>query len=105
MLNTNSHIKYADVDKHLHEGLIRMQTHPDFPNLKILNYTQECQFKKIWTPLTRMARGLVVDFDEIDGYKALLHSVEDMNGNEITVYDEMEVYTIASQDALDHWLT
>ena len=59
----NKIVTYENIQRHLDDGLIRMQEHPQYPNLKILNYTQECQFKKKWTPLTKMCRGLVVDFD------------------------------------------
>jgi len=59
----NKHITYENIQRHIDDGLIRVQTHPIYQNLKILNYTQTCQFEKKWTPLTKAARGLVVDFD------------------------------------------
>lgn len=44
-------------------GLIRTQIHPSYPELRICNYTQEVQFKKLWTPLLKQCRGLVVNWE------------------------------------------
>lgn len=42
-------------------GYIRMQSHPQRPNLAIYNYTEKAQFDRAWTPETLTCRGLIVD--------------------------------------------
>ncbi len=42
-------------------GYVRVQTHPDYPNLSIANYTEKAQFEKVWNKATLNARGLVFD--------------------------------------------
>lgn len=42
-------------------GYIRVQTHPQKPNLAIYNYTEKAQFDRAWTPETLTCRGLIVD--------------------------------------------
>lgn len=41
-------------------GYVRQQAHPTLP-LTILNYTQTAQFENVWTPVTRVCRGLIYD--------------------------------------------
>lgn len=41
-------------------GYVREQRHPELP-LRILNYTETCQFARAWTPTTLACRGLIVD--------------------------------------------
>jgi len=41
------------------EGWLKVQHHPEFP-LRIYNYTAQTQFKRHWTDLTVMCRGLIV---------------------------------------------
>lgn len=48
---------------HIAGGLIRVQRHPTEP-LRILNYTQRCQWAHAWDPVTRICRGLIVDDDD-----------------------------------------
>jgi RNA ligase len=43
----------------LADGLVRVQRHPGEP-LLILNYTERAVFDRVWTPVTRACRGLIV---------------------------------------------
>jgi RNA ligase len=43
----------------LENKYIRSQTHPDFPDLTILNYTETCTWDRAWESTTLMSRGLV----------------------------------------------
>ena len=53
---------FKEVAKLIKNGYIRKQKHPEFP-LYIYNYTQKCQFERMWTPETMSCRGLIVDED------------------------------------------
>lgn len=44
-------------------GYVTERTHPEFPELRILNYTDRCQFDRHWTHITRLTRGLIYDAD------------------------------------------
>lgn len=50
------------IEKHIAEGNIRSQVHPDYP-LRILNYTPTVQYGRLWDKATLMCRGLIVDTD------------------------------------------
>jgi len=55
----------------LHDGLVReveagyvnVQTHPEFPNLKIYKYSQSAVIERRWNEITLIARGLILDTD------------------------------------------
>lgn len=53
--------KFSLPSRYLEEKLVAERTHPDFPWLKLYDYTQHCQFSKAWDDVTTMCRGLVVD--------------------------------------------
>jgi RNA ligase len=44
-------------------GNIRVQTHPEFPELMIANYTEQAAFNRDWNPITRICRGLIWNND------------------------------------------
>lgn len=46
--------------KHLADGVVRAQTHPNYPELYILNYTEVAQYDRIWDCVTNVCRGLIV---------------------------------------------
>ena len=52
-----------DIDllkKHLADGVVRGQSHPEYPSeLTIWNYTEVAQFDRIWDPVTNICRGLI----------------------------------------------
>jgi RNA ligase len=48
------------LDEMLAGGYVREQAHPDLP-LSILNYTEKAQYERVWNPVTRTCRGLIVD--------------------------------------------
>jgi len=46
--------------KHIEDGVIRKQVHPDYPDqLYILNYSELAQFGRIWDAVTNVCRGLI----------------------------------------------
>lgn len=49
------------LDHHVKEGNIRSQVHPDFPELMILNYTEQCTWNKAWDPMTLACRGFIIN--------------------------------------------
>lgn len=48
------------------EGYIRLQVHPEFPQLRIANYTEKAVFDREWNAATRASRGLIFDVDNGD---------------------------------------
>jgi RNA ligase len=44
---------------------VKVQTHPDRPGLRILNYTDACMWDKAWTNVTMTCRGLIVDENDV----------------------------------------
>lgn len=50
-------------------GLITTRPHPDNPLLRVYSYGKRVQFEGIWTPETRLARGLMLQFDTHDDYE------------------------------------
>lgn len=44
-------------------GMINVQTHPEFPNLKIYKYSQGAVCERNWNETTLIARGLILDTD------------------------------------------
>lgn len=43
------------------QGYVRVQHHPVWPDLGILNYTETCQFAREWNLVTSTCRGLIYD--------------------------------------------
>lgn len=50
----------AEVEAMLEGRFLTRRAHPQLP-LSILNYTERAQFERVWNPVTRTCRGLVVD--------------------------------------------
>lgn len=48
------------LDKMLEQGYVRSQDHPEWP-LRILNYTAQAQYDRVWNDVTRQCRGLIID--------------------------------------------
>lgn len=44
-------------------GYVTERSHPEFPALRILNYTDRCQFDRHWNDVTRVTRGLIYNTD------------------------------------------
>jgi len=55
----NDLLDYGDLLRMRAEGYVKEQTHPDFPELRILNYTQKAQFDNMWNDVTEICRGLI----------------------------------------------
>lgn len=47
-------------------GAVRSQSHPEFPELKIFNYTEKTQYSKDWNPVTLACRGLILNINTGD---------------------------------------
>lgn len=43
------------------DGDVRVQFHPQYPNLAIYNYTEEVQYRNKWNKITLACRGLILD--------------------------------------------
>lgn len=50
------------IKKAMDDGYVKCRQHP-FLELRILNYSNKCQFDNAFTPITEMCRGLIVDPD------------------------------------------
>jgi RNA ligase len=47
--------------KALDDGEVRVQQHPEFPELQIFNYTEETQYRNRWNRVTLACRGLILN--------------------------------------------
>lgn len=45
--------------QHEQAGYVRAQTHPEFPELIIYNYTEKAQYERMWDSVTKITRGLI----------------------------------------------
>lgn len=45
----------------LDDGEVRVQQHPEFPELKIFNYTEDTAYRGKWYPVTLACRGLIIN--------------------------------------------
>ena len=48
-----------ELAENIDEGFVRDQLHPEFPELRLLNYTEKTQFARQWNAVTRACRGLI----------------------------------------------
>lgn len=51
-----------DLEQAVEAGYVRTQEHPTLP-YRIYNYAEKAVFEKVWTPVTRQCRGLIVHQD------------------------------------------
>lgn len=56
-------MKYESIKPYIEKGLVSEQLHPENPNVRIFNYTQECQFSQAWDEITMQCRGLIMDVE------------------------------------------
>lgn len=49
------------IEAECQKGYIGWQPHPNYPHLRIYNYSNSCTFDKAWNDFTRISRGLVLD--------------------------------------------
>lgn len=50
----------AELNQAVENGLVSRRSHPDDPELVVLNYTPQVQYSGEWTPVTRGCRGLIL---------------------------------------------
>lgn len=58
-----------DLDKvqgEIKNGYVIERSHPEFPELRILNYADKCQFEQRWNNETRNCRGLIYNADTLE---------------------------------------
>lgn len=77
------------------DGYIREQVHPEFPELRILNYTEKAQFERHWNKTIKATRGLI--------YNAETFEVLARPFPKIHNWDEPEAPNIAWDQKLYHW--
>lgn len=53
----------VDLADAIQKGQVRSQGHPEFPQLKIYNYTEEVQYRKWWNNITLQCRGLILNHE------------------------------------------
>lgn len=51
------------VTAEIEAGYVTERAHPEFPELRILNYTDRCQFDRRWNDVTRTCRGVIYNAD------------------------------------------
>lgn len=54
----------GELERMEREGYVTRRRHPDLP-LSILNYTPRAQYERVWNPVTRACRGLIVADDHV----------------------------------------
>lgn len=47
--------------RYVSDKLINEQVHPNFPHIKLYNYTPLCQFSRQWDDVTTVCRGLIIN--------------------------------------------
>jgi RNA ligase len=52
-----------DLEARIVSGHVNRRTHPEFPELAIVNYSDKCQFEQAWTITTMTARGVIYDLN------------------------------------------
>lgn len=50
----------------IENGYVIMRTHPENPELHILNYADKCQYEPYWTDVTRKTRGLIYSTETLE---------------------------------------
>ena len=54
-------ITYNEIKPYIEKGLISEDVHPEDGDVRIFNYTQRCQFEKLWDDVTMQCRGLIMN--------------------------------------------
>lgn len=84
------------LNQYIEEGLVAVQKHPVAP-LWIYNYTQKCQFERMWDEITLQCRGLILNdlgeivarpFPKFFNYEE--HSLEEIPNTSFEVYEKMD---------------
>jgi RNA ligase len=47
---------------------VKVQTHPEYPNLRIANYTEPTTWERMWNEVTMRCRGLIYDAETLEVY-------------------------------------
>ncbi|WP_295102985.1 hypothetical protein [uncultured Microbacterium sp.] len=81
-------------------GYVTERTHPEFPELRILNYTDRCQFDRHWTRITRLTRGLIYNADTRVIVARAFPKIHNHSEPEFEVFD-LDAPIVGAFDKLD----
>lgn len=56
----------SQVQDEIDNGFVTERSHPEFPELRILNYSEKTQFANRWNEVTRNCRGLIYNADTME---------------------------------------
>jgi RNA ligase len=54
-------LQYVDLEAMIKAKYVKEQVHPQYPQLRILNYTDSCTWDRAWNEVTLQCRGLIYD--------------------------------------------
>lgn len=57
----NKNLTYSEIKPYIDNGFVTEVSHRENNNVKIFNYTPECQFERKWDNVTLQCRGLIMD--------------------------------------------
>lgn len=93
-------LTYQEILPYLRKKLVSEQIHPEDPNVRIYNYTQECQFSKAWDEITTQCRGLILNvatgetlarpFEKFFNYQEHIEKNEPLPDEKFNVYKKMD---------------
>ena len=86
-----------DLQAAIDSGYVNVQSHPSLP-LFIYNYSPATQYERMWTPVTTVCRGLIVD---ADGYIVARPFAKFFNYGETDQYDELPAGTPTVSEKMD----
>lgn len=66
MIKLNEILNINQVEQEILDGYVNRRTHPEFPNLAILNYAEKTAYEDHWNDVTLTCRGLIYDMDSLE---------------------------------------
>lgn len=88
------------LDKMVEEKYVRFNTHAEFPELRIYEYTEKCVYDRMWNDVTLKTRGLIVNwstgeilarpFDKFFNYGESSVPVALSLNDDVIVHDKMD---------------
>jgi RNA ligase len=95
MTHINELFPETDFREQVAKGNVRVQSHPDFPDLAIANYTEQAAFSRDWNPVTLTCRGLI--------WNISTHQVLARPFPKFFNWDEKEAPRILDDQVVYHW--
>lgn len=59
-------VDLAELEREIAAGYINRRSHPEFPTLATVGYSDKCQFDNHWTAATRACRGVIYDTETLE---------------------------------------